>query len=345
MMRQQESVKITFYNVHRCGYYQIGYDTPDFSSLGDVLMQLQSWTNGVALSLTKIADPGGNNEEYPVYLLGIERHGDEWAFATWNEVPSHESGVASVKLDSKVGAPQVHINGIEPNSIPGYATYFWAVPNEGLIASIRFKHKSNGQERMRKYLKRFMAIFTSYVVRGEDSEGNITVIGYTNTEDGKPTKAKPYFKTTPFVKPAQRSFLLENHHRIRKVVRKGHVTVTNGIHRSWWQNTIKFLHGSKEAASQTFVDKRFYVDLEYQPDRDELASMINAEEQEPEGAGWDDMGFVMSGEPGKIHWLGRNNASGDFNLMIERIDDEAVNLKFLLHVLRQNKSHILKLLE
>ena len=343
-MRQQESVKITFYNVHRCGYYQIGHDTPDFSSLGDVLTQLQAWTNGVALSLTKIADPGGKNEEYPVYLLGIERHGDEWAFATWNEVPSHESGVASVNLDSKVGKPLVHINGIQPNSIPGYATYFWAMPNEGLIASIRFKHKSSGQEQMRKYLKRFMSVFMSYAVKSEDSEGNFVVIGYTDADDGKPKKAKPYFKTTAFVKPAQRSFLLENCHNIRKVVRKGRVTVTNGIHRSWWQSTIKFFHGSEDAASHVFVDKSFYVDLEYQPDRDELASMINMEEQEPEGAGWDDMGFVMMREPNKIHWLGRNSASGDFNLMIEHIDEEAVDLKFLLYVLRQNKTHILNLL-
>jgi hypothetical protein len=343
-MRQQELIKIYFYNIRRCGFHRFGSNAPDFSSLSDILSQLQDWTAGVDLSLTKIADPKGNNEEYPVYLLGIERLGEEWAFATWNEVPSHQMGVASVSSDSKVGTPRVHINGIEPNSIPGYATYFWALPKYGLIASIRFNHMSSGQERMRSYIERFMSTYTRYVIQGVDAEGNTVILGYTDANDNVPKKAKPYFRTTPFVKPAHIAFIMNNRTSIRKVIRQGSVTVQNAIHRTWWQDSIRLLTGNPNASNNAFMKQSVRLELEYQPSIDELELIIGTQANELETAGWEDIGFVMRGSP-TIHWLGRNNASGSFDLTIDRKDAEAVDLQSLLRVLNGNRANIFKLLE
>ena len=182
---QQEQAKISFYRVNKCGFYEWGAAAPAFGDLDDSLEQLHKWANGVELSQTKIANPAGKEGGMPVYLAGIEKHGDSWIFATWNEVPATEGGVASIAMNSVVGAPEVHINGIKPNSIPGYATYFWALPQLGVLASVRFNHKVSGQQEMRAYLERFLALESEYAVEGQNEDGALSIVGYRQRE-GEP---------------------------------------------------------------------------------------------------------------------------------------------------------------
>lgn len=344
-MLNTEEVNINFYRVTRCGYYAFGENDPAFSSINDVLRQLEEWTSGSDLSLTKIADPGGNNQDYPIYLLGIHQSGGDWVFATWNEVPSHETGVASVKLDSKVGTPEVHINGIEPNSIPGYATYFWVIPSMNLMATIRFTHLTNGQRQMQNYLGRFMSSYTKYAISGVNAEGQPAIIGYTDLDDRTPKKVRPYFKTMAYTKVGPREFILDNQTNIRKVVRRGHVTTQNVVDRAFWQKAIRYVRGSEQAANSAFVKQAVYVEIEYQPSHEELRLMIDTEIGDIDATGWDDLGFVMQGEASKTYWVGRAGARGDFQLNVDRLDEEAVDLASLLTALNQNRPNILQLLE
>lgn len=344
-MLKIEEVNINFYRITRCGYYASRGKSPVFSSIDDVLWQLEKWTSGSDLSLTKIADPGGSNHDYPVYLLDIHQSGGDWVFATWNEVPSHETGVASVKLNSKVGTPEVHINGIEPNSIPGYATYFWVIPNMDLMATIRFTHLTNGQRQMQNYLGRFMSSYTEYAIPGLSAEGQPAIVGYTDLADKTPKNVRPYFKTAAYTKAGPREFILENQAKIRKVVRRGHVTTQNIVDRAFWQKAIRYVRGSEQAANSAFVKQATYVEIEYQPSHEELALMIDAEVDDLDATGWDDLGFVMHGEASKTYWVGRAGASGNFQLNVKRLDEEAIDLASLLTALNQNRPNILKLLE
>lgn len=87
-MLKPEEVKISFFKIHRCGFYAHGANQPSFSSVDDVLTQLQQWTDGEELSMTRIHDPNGREDENPVYLFGMKKQGPNWVFATWNEIPS-----------------------------------------------------------------------------------------------------------------------------------------------------------------------------------------------------------------------------------------------------------------
>ncbi len=48
--------------------------------------------------------------------------------------------------NSSVTAPDVVMNQIQDNSIPGYATYFWILPSYGLFASVRFKNRTQTEQ-------------------------------------------------------------------------------------------------------------------------------------------------------------------------------------------------------
>jgi len=340
-MLRPEEVKISFFKIDRCGFYSYGTSQASFGSIEDTLTQLQQWSSGSDLALTRIADPTGRADENPVYLFGIRKLGASWILATWNEIPSHESGVPSVSMNAKVGETAVHMNDIEEDSIPGFATYFWIVPERNVLATIRFKNGRSGQGDMVSYIGRFMSRFTSYTILSRRNNEQI-VVGYTDRDDEIDRKVRPVFRTHAFQKPNRSQFLFQNVDRIRRVVRRGHMSTTTSSERDLWQSLIRFVRSSQEG--NHVVRKRIYVELDYSPNLAELQAMIAAEETDPDVTGWDDMGFVLEGESNP-HWLGKEHATGDFMLNVARINEEAVDLQSILQALSDNRDSILQLLQ
>lgn len=340
-MPKVEEVKISFFKVAKCGYYTHGAVQPSFSSLEDVLLQLQDWTKDTELSLTKIADPSGIADDHPVYLFGIRKIQNTWLFATWNEVPSTEAGVSSVSMNSIVGAPRVHANAIVKNSIPGFATYFWAIPGRNLIATIKFAGGRSGQSSMASYLGRFMSIYMRYAITENRGNNQVTVIGHTDKGDRVPMNVRPAFKTYAYQRPNRAASILSNVSRIRKVVRRGHITTDKVVSRAIWQGAMKYIRSNQSPGH--VVKQRIYIEVDYRPTLVELKAMIAEEESDPDVAGWDDMGFLLDGDS-TTHWLGKEHATGVFPLSIERIDAESVELGSLMKALHANANAIMAIL-
>lgn len=343
---RNETVKITFYKIEKCGFYAWGSKQASFGGISDTFEQLRDWSNGMPLSLTKLFDAGGANEEMlPVYLAGIVGRGNEWVFATWNEVPAHEGGVASVSRDSPVGAPEVHINEIAANSIPGYATYFWVIPQRSVIASIRFVHNVSGQQGMRAYVERFLARESRYVVEGQNELGEDVVVGY--AEDGAHVHGVQYpkFRTLAFVKDGQKQYILDNVGRIKRVMRRGHLTVQNRVQRAQWDGLVSFFRGRRSDDHPVVADKSVFIEMEYQPTEAELREIFQREEENEDGRMWDDVGFKFQGEGSKEYWLRRALASDSFIIPIERTNEEVVDLDVLAQSLNDNRRRILAILE
>ncbi|MCS3393216.1 hypothetical protein NX868_17670 [Burkholderia thailandensis] len=341
-----ETVKITFYKIDQCGYYPWGSRQASFGGISDTFEQLRDWSAGMPLSLTKLFDDGGaNDERLPIYLAGIVARGNEWVFATWNEVPAHEGGVASISRDSPVGDPEVHINEIAENSIPGYATYFWVIPQRSLIASIRFVHNVSGQQGMRDYVERFLAREARYVVGGQNEDGENVVVGY--AEDGVNLDGVKYpkFKTLAFVKDGPRQYILDNVGRIRRVMRRGHLTVENRVQRTTWEGLVSFIRGRRPDDQPIVMDKSVFVEMEYQPTIDELREIFAREDENGDGRMWDDIGFKFQGEGSKPYWLRRSLASDSFEIYVERRNEEIVDLEVLAGSLNDHRRRILAILE
>jgi hypothetical protein len=339
-MLTPEEVHITFFDIKKCGFYKARDRSPMFGGVDDILTQVQQWSTALDLSQTKLIDAATDTDEDPVYLFGLKKKAASWLVATWNEVPSSVSGVASVSMNSKVGDAKVHLNGVVANSIPGYATYFWIIPGRSLLATVKFSNKS-GQPGFAAYLGTFMSRYCRYVVL-ENRNGIDAVAGYTNTSDRKViTNIAPQFKTKLYHKPSVIKFFTDNVATIRRVLRRGHLSSASTVDTSLWQNFIKFVHGQPNRANVT--DQRVYLELDYRPTAAELIQMIEAENQ-LQHRGYDDLGFMFDGDS-KEHWLSGSRAAGVISLNVKRINEAAVDIESLLLALQDNESEILKFLQ
>lgn len=223
--KRMQDARITFYSVAKCGFYKRGEKGPSFGGLADTFQQLADWSNGLELSLTKLIDAAPDAVTMPVYVLEMVPCGAGWMLACWNEVPSKDGNITSVSKNSIVGAPLVHLNEVVENSIPGYATYFWIIPEKDVIASIKFSDFTTGLKAMSGYVSDFLMLESTYAIDATDAEGQPYIAGYTDKADNIPTAAKPRFKLIIFSKKGRRTYLLENHAKIKKVLRVGRVTL------------------------------------------------------------------------------------------------------------------------
>ena len=339
-----QDARVTIYSVSKCGFYRRGEKLPKFGSLADTFQQLSDWSKGLPLSLTKLTDPTPDADSLPVYLLEMVPCGSGWILACWNEVPSIDGNITSVSKSSIVGSPEVHINGVVENSIPGYATYFWIVPDKNVIASIKFRDFTTGLRAMSAYIGDFLALESAYAIDAIDQDGQPYIAGYTDKQDNVPTAAQPKFKLETFKKKGRRTFLVDNHDKIKKVVRVGRVTLENVLERTTFQSLVRFLRGDPTQHQDVEVGVRSArVELQYTPTENELKQMIEADDADDDGSRWEDLGFEIPGE-GTV-WLNRSRASDTFPLNIDIGAAGVVKTELLSKAIVAQKEELLKLLE
>ncbi|EPO6703957.1 hypothetical protein ACUDWF_003147, partial [Pseudomonas aeruginosa] len=134
-----EKAKITFYRIDQAGFYQRGQDDPTFGSAAEMLAELHRWSQGKQLAETKTYEPAQDSDLLPVYLMGIEPAADSHLVTMWNQTPSVEGNFAAAMGNSQVGNTEVVLKEIPEGGIPGFATYFWFLPELGVFASIKFQ--------------------------------------------------------------------------------------------------------------------------------------------------------------------------------------------------------------
>lgn len=167
-----EQVKVSLYKIASCGYYPRGnHNHPQFGGVDDILRDMQRWGADKRLAHTKTFDPLDGGNHLPVYLVDATRHGTAWLLTLWNESHNTEGTITSINGQAAVGNADVSETEVEEGHIPGHATYFWFLPDEGLMASVRFQHPTTGVSGMNKYMRCFVQRFTSFAVLGEPDEG------------------------------------------------------------------------------------------------------------------------------------------------------------------------------
>jgi hypothetical protein len=339
-----EDVRITFYSLKKCGFYPWGMEHPVFGGIEDTFDQLVEWGADADLSITKLIDPAPDDDEHPVYLLGTKRTGKDFVFALWNEAPSANGAVTSISMASKVGSPQVHQNPLEAGTIPGYATYFWVVPEHKVLASIKPLGNTSGLTAMQNYIKKFLMLKTRYAIDGVNEAGEYTVIGHTDQGDNKPSNAHPRFHVTTFKKAGRRPYLIANHAKISKVIRVGHVTVDKITDRGILQSFIQFVRGDVAQSNRVTGVRKATVELEYTPTEAELISMMENDDKDEDGTRWEDLGFTLNGED-KTIWINKSRASDTFKLDLNRHAADVITLDSICDSLTQQRADVLRLLD
>ncbi|WP_429158125.1 hypothetical protein [Aeromonas media] len=345
-----EDVKFSFYRIDECGYYNYGKEVPAFGSVSQILKDLHAWGMDKSIENTKLYEPADGSNYLSTYLFNIRQNKNDWLLTTWNETPATEAGVPSVLKDSKVAAPGVIINDIKADSIPGYATYFWFLPDENLFASVRFRKRPlTGQPQMRKYIESALSLISSCVVLATKAEvdGTHKILGYRDPSLGSADLPKPQpqprFNTSLAHKAGNRELIRQNASRISKIYRKETLQLKHMDKREWWQSALQRF-GISAGTDYSRTDE---VNIKYEIspesfDIQQVNAMIKSwDDSEETRSDWDDYGFGFVGSSTTPHWLSYSTLKASAELDVVWDNDEVVNADNLLKQLHKRKTAIL----
>lgn len=338
-----ENVKIQFYRIAKCGYYKYGENTPEFGEIGDILNQLYGWVsyNGKSLAETCTYELEDGEDVYRTFCFDIKKNQQtgDFVLVTWNETPTNDGRVVTVNGRQPVGDAEVNFTDFPEGSIPGYATYFWFVPERNVFAAIRFHHTLLvGKSNLERYLREYCAKFTSYAVVEENDDG-AEIAGYSNNGDDI-QHLRPDFKSFLYKKPGQVEALRNTIESVTKIIRKNRLSPQVALHRSVWQIMLEGLGINQEDRALT-ADVKIKYEIPFNPTAEQFDGMVEEWEENHESK-WDDIGFKLSGDS-EIRWLSHSVAKSEYELDVERNNDEIVDAQSLLNALSDRRNVILGL--
>ncbi|EJL89719.1 hypothetical protein PMI15_00548 [Polaromonas sp. CF318] len=335
----QEEARVMFYDIKEFGFFKRSEETPAFGDIGQILRDLERWGAGKQIGLTKTFDVDGS--VLPAYLVDVRRRGQAWLLTLWNETANTDGAVASMSAYADVGNSEVTMNELAEGDIPGFASYFWFLPDHQAVATVRFQHPGAGRLQMRSYVQKFMAYFCANAVTSVDDETDgIRVHGYRASATDPVIKARPRFSMELHKKHAEQQFLLESAHRIRKIKKKSTLILTERPDRALWQKLLDSAHLTEPQVRPHDVKIVYEVEVETFTQED-VAAVIEGWEDEDQAG---DYGFVMQGEQ-ETYWLGRAIAKETLMLDIVRVNPEIVDPQTLIEALAHNRTRLLSLLE
>jgi len=322
-----ETAKVTLYRIRRCGYYKGHDETPKFGAITDMLRSLKQWSTGRLIAERATYQTREDRELLPAYVVNVEEHRGSFLVTLWNEIPHTDSGVASIAADSRNGSPEVFINDIRPGSIPGYACYFWIVPDSGFFASVKFNHLLGGVAQFNEYMQAYAAHFSPWCVHGTDDEANaegvdIFIKGYAEHEGGEPESLAPRFRSSLVTKPSERQSLIDNADRIRKLLRRTEMRIGGAAKADMWQRMLRNVGLSSGPRPLPNAKLSFKMDVTL--DAEQVRKIIEEFDAPNQLSDWEDVGFQLAGDP-KPKWLNRMIARNDYDLEILRENAELVN--------------------
>ncbi|EHC04410.1 hypothetical protein Sbal625DRAFT_4000 [Shewanella baltica OS625] len=163
--------EISYYHVLNFGFYSNTRPLkgPFFGGYDDFKLKFSSWLkmqeNLGSTSPVTIAE-GKKGVFCKDFYVDTET--GEFLIVLWNELSNKEGNILSVSRDQRIGGGEVKGAG-DVNSIIGLPSYFWFVPKDDLVISIRFDHSSDNVRCVRDYISAFFKNCTSY--RHEDQDG------------------------------------------------------------------------------------------------------------------------------------------------------------------------------
>lgn len=332
--------KLDFYDVKKCGFYKRGGENPEFGSLNILVEDFNNFLQGKSLNLTKTYDYNDESGDLPTYCYSFVGSGDNYLLTTWNETPFEDGNIASANGNDTVGSVTIQQTSVPENHIPGYATYFWLVPSENLIVSLRPSSIAyNGHQNLKKYFTSFLRYYTRYNVLNPLEPD--AVIGYT---DGREEEAKFYPKFETFLrkKPTDIDFLISNANEIYKLIKKDKLTLNGELQLSFL-DSILYKLCLDDVDRNILEEKNYKIELEYTPNADDIQRIINDFDLSNNDPSID-FGFLIHGRQSPI-WLSKTYERHEYTLNVEREPGEVINADALYQEILINRDVFLNLLE
>lgn len=339
-----ENATLTFYKIKTCGYHQHGRQGAVFGGVSDTLEQLRVWISGKQLSLTKTYE-AVENGSLPAYAVDVTSQGDQCLLTLWNEIPSTDGAIAAIDGTARVGAADVKIHEVQDGGIPGHASYFWFLPMQGLVASVRFQHLLAGHFQMGRYIQGFLEKSAAHVVYSEEAgpDGELEIVGYRQNQNSPIQKLRPRFRSEIYRREGPLEFILNNSHRIRRLEKKASLKLLENPGREWWQKMLDQFHLTEPDVRPEEVKIKYDLQMSGLT-RDQVQTLIDEWRAEYEQDDDNNYGFKFVGD-GTTYWLASSYVRDTIQIETQRINSEIVDPRRLLQELGRFRDHFLSMID
>lgn len=336
-----ESVRLTVFSVTDCGYYKKNKKVPEFGSFSDTVIDLENWIQNKELGSTCTYEIEEHDHLHPAYCFNLYP-GDkgDYLLTIWNAVPATNGHVLSVDSKAVVGSASVTHNKVKKDSIPGYPTYFWLIPQHNLLATVSLSNVVTGLSCANKYLQSFLAQCSSHVVIGEkEAKADHVISGYREKDGSSLQHLYPRFRSRMVQKPGELAILRKHYNKIHRIISRQELpqTAINNTTLAY-----KMLSTLGIVTPQSVKDQvRVKYEIDYRPSLKELDAMIDQWQHDGVNSKFDDIGFYVKGYKAPV-WLSHTSLRETIDAEVN-IDNEAImNPLFLLNLLQTRRAHIVE---
>jgi len=338
-----ETVKFSFYGIEKIGYYLYGSQSPEFGLTRDLLNHLKEWVSPGRRALENtctyhVGEECNLKRTFCYNITNNETTGD-YCIATWNETFSSDGAIPSVAGAEPVGRAAVSFTNIPAGSIPGHASYFWIIPSENVLATIKFQNQLNGLNNFKLYFREFIAKFTPHVVLGEGETSGRTILGYRNNASDSIRNLNPQFKLSQLRTPGLIERIIQNHDTIIKIIRKNSLNPNIPDNVSLWQSLLSRVYPPDSTPTLEQSVKIKY-EVPFSGSKDELIAIVD-NWIENNVSKFDDVGFVQKGSA-EVFWLSQATVKDELTFDVRRHNSELVDLESLMNSLAHSREHLLR---
>lgn len=235
-------VSITIYDITQQGYYHYARsDLPKFGNAHSILSELSSWAEDKNIEDTLLAlDSSDTENAHPTLLAALKRHADKgWLLTLWNQVPDHKGKVLSISRQRKVGDAKFTTNEVAKDTIAGFPSYYWILPEFSILATIQVHSFPTNPSGLQAHLQHFMSKLSIHAVKSEvSSDGEVKIAGYRECSNSDTYALSPRFKIKIRRKPSDIDVLRSKVKKIHRFERLEKFTTTAQANISNWQERI-----------------------------------------------------------------------------------------------------------
>ena len=327
--------KLDFYNITKCGFYKRGDSVGSFGSINSLFSDYSAWIAEKSIQRTKTFESGKYLNRLPIYCNDYSELEEtkDILLVTWNETMNDDGTVYSISGSSQVGHSEIDLTSVPDGNIPGYATYFWIIPERELLCSIRPESQAlNGHDNLKTYLKHFLEIAPSYTIYD-----NGVISGYTDDFAVGAKPVIPKFDTRMKYRNTQIELIKNRVNDIRKIVIKNKLYFTDEVKRSLIRSILDniFLPNRDSTVLQ---NSDYKLEFEFEPNIEDLNSIIEGWTQTGDES---DIGFLFTGGSQTPLWLSHTFEKQEISLDINRNPGTVIPANVLLIEINRQRSNIL----
>jgi isochorismate hydrolase len=347
-MRIKETVKIQFYSIQECGYYEQETRKFAFCNIEKMLEGLYSWTRGKKIALTETFHPLEDSDQDRIFCYDIHYAANEDSvITTWNAAQSDDEGqIAAVNIDATLGTDDLELSEFSAGYMPGYETYFWFPKGtrgrKNIFATIRFGGRvKNGRDGLSAYIQAFLEYHhPQYVFEVQESEESDRYFVYGKDNDTADVYT-PLFSNQIRRLPGKIEEIRANRDKIVKIARKAEIRpMTKEGDRALWQKILNFALLSEPTIKEQLV--RLDTKFRFSPSKSQLEEMIKSWEIERRTASsvMADIGVIYRGDSNTTHWFSSCLAKGELDIVVNKNKQGIVQAESLAQALAEKRNEI-----